>query len=338
MANPSLALLMPNLTRLSEARKKAFLLEIDGIVPEGTLVLLDGKNPACKDHFKNLKLIMFSHGNDIWDTLRLGLAAALDLGAEKVVTFEDYSISNAGWFLRYLDAGNVIESKKRSFSEMIITEITNVLSFNNAYNGFSMNRVFTAEAAAAIKETKLKGKAFFVESNNALNAKGIKTIEVIKQENKKTRERMNVQEAFSSVVKSFNRFSILYSLFSSLAYLVNISAVYASLSIGAFYPLAIFFGGELSAISNFAMNEKINFKNKGFLSSAYRLGKFNALALIPIAFDIFLVSYLAKYTDILGKALFTDISIISIMAVSTVSFFIITKMMWTKNNHLRVNA
>ena len=140
MANPSLALLMPNLSSLSENKRKAFLLEINKIVPEGTLVLLDGKIPKHDDVFGNLKLIAFSHGKDIGDTLRTGLAASMELGAEKMITFENYSLSNAKWFLPYLDIGNVIESKKRGFAEMLVTEITNILSFCNAYNGFSMNR------------------------------------------------------------------------------------------------------------------------------------------------------------------------------------------------------
>lgn len=336
MANPSLALLMPNLSSLSESKRKAFLLEINKTVPEGTLVLLDGKTTKHDDIFRNLKLIAFSHSKDIGDTLRTGLAASMELGAEKTITFENYSLSNAKWFLPYLDIGNVIESKKRGFAEMLVTEITNVLSFCNAYNGFSMNRIFTKEAAAAIKETRLKGKGFLLESVNSLNSRGIKTVEVINRDKKQKSNNMNVNELISSVTKSLNKSSALFSIFSSLAYLVNISAVYLSLSIGAFYPLAVFLGGELSAMSNFIMNEKINFKNRGFLSSAYRLGKFNVLATIPLLFDIIFIGYLAGYTNILGKTLFTDLSVVSIMAVSMVSFIIITKLMWVKGNHVRV--
>ncbi len=338
MANPSLALLMPNLSSLNEASRKAFLLEINKSVPEGTLVLLDGKVPKYDDIFSNLKLITFSHGKDLGDTLRTGLAASVELGAEKTITFENYSILNAKWFMPYLDAGNIIESKKRGFVEMVVTEIANILSFCNAYNGFSMNRIFTKEAASVIKETRLQGKGFLLECTNALNSKGIKTVEVIKKDLKSQSNKLNLKESVSSVVKSINKSSVLFSVFSSLAYLVNIVAVYFSLSVGAFYPLAVFFGGELSAISNFVMNEKINFKNKGFLNSAYRLGKFNSLAVIPLLFDIILIGYLAGYAHVLGKTLFTDMSIISIMAVSTVSFVLITKLMWVRDNHIRVAA
>lgn len=336
MANPSIALVMPNLSSLSESKTKAFLLEIDGAVPEGTLVLLDGKALHYKDTYQNFRLIAFSHGKDIADTLRMGLIAAADLGAEKMITFENYSISNAKWFLPYLDAGNVIESKKRSFTEMIVTEATNLLSFGNAYNGFSMNRIFTKEAAAVIKETKLKGNGFFLEATSLLNAKGIKTVEVIKGDIKHEPTHMKTKELASSVITSLNKSSVLFSVFGFMAYLVNLSAVYFSLSVGWFMPMAVFLGGELSAVSNFIMNEKINFKNKGFLNSAYRLGKFNFLALIPILFDILFIGYLARYTNILGKTLFTDISIVSIMAVSMVSFVIITKLVWIKDNHVRV--
>ncbi len=338
MANPSVALLMPNLNALNQAKRRAFLLEIDKVMPTGTIVLLDGKSIPQIEAIVNLRLILFSHGNEVGDTLRRGLAAAMELGADKMVTFEDYSESNANWFIPYLDIGNVIESKKRGFAEMVVTEITNVLSFCNAYNGFSMNRIFTREAAAVIKETKLKGKAFFVESNGALNAKGIKTVEVIKKERKQNKEKVGVKDAVASITKSFNRSSFLFSLFNSIAYLANISVVYASLSLGWFYPLALVIGGEVNTLSNFIMNEKINFKNKGFLSSVYRLGKFNVLTLIPIAFDIVFIGYLSRYTNLIGKSLFTDISMVSIMTVSLVSFFIVTKIMWVKENHVRVQV
>ncbi len=338
MANPSVALLMPNLNALNKVKRGAFLLEVDKSMPAGTIVLLDGKSMPQIDGLVNLRLILFSHGNEVGDTLRRGLAAAMELSADKMVTFEDYSLSNANWFKPYLDIGNVIESKKRGFVEALVTEITNILSFCNAYNGFSMNRIFTKEAAAVIKETKLKGKAFFVESNGALNAKGIKTIEVIKNERKQTKSGVGVNDAVSSIIKSLNRSSILFALFNSLAYIANLSAVYLSLSLGWFYPLAVVIGGEVNTLSNFIMNEKINFKNRGFLSSVYRLGKFNALTLIPIMFDIFLIGYLSRYTNLLGKDLFTDISIVSIMVVSLVSFFIVTKIMWVKENHVRVQV
>jgi putative flippase GtrA len=339
MANPSLALLMPNLNAVNESKARQFLVEIDKIVPKGTLVILDDKKAlSYKEVFSNIRLIQFSHAKNIGDTLRTGLAAAVELGAEKVVTFENYSIPNAKWFLPYVDMGNVTESKRRNFVEMVLTEITNILSFNNAYNGFSMNRIFTKEAASAIKNTKRNGKEFLLEMTNALNANGIKTIEMIKKDVKKKSEKIKPKEMLYSVTKSFNKFSILFSIFGFLTYLVNISAVYISLSIGAFYPLAIFLGGELSAVSNFMMNEKINFKNKGFLSSAYRLGKFNALILIPLVFDILFVGYLAGFTNILGKTLVTDISVIAVVAVSAVSFFVITKMVWAKENNIRVVA
>ncbi len=338
MANPSVALLMPNFNALNPAKRKAFLLEIDKVMPAGTIVLLDGKSMPQIAALANLRLILFSHGNEVGDTLRMGLAAAMELGADKMVTFEDYSPSNSNWFLPFLDAGNVIESKKRGFAEMIVTEITNVLSFCNAYNGFSMNRIFTREAAAVIKETKLKGKAFFVESNGALNAKGIKTTEIIKSERKQTKNKVGVKDAIGSIAKSLNRSSILFGLFNSIAYMANLSVVYASLSLGWFYPLAVVIGGEVNTLSNFIMNEKINFKNRGFLSSVYRLGKFNALTLVPIAFDILFIGYLSRYTDLLGKSLFTDISIVSIMVVSLVSFFVVTKIMWVKENHIRIQV
>jgi putative flippase GtrA len=338
MVNPSLALLMPNLKAINVNRRKAFLAAIDAVVPANTIILSDASDSLSTDSFKNIKLILFSHGKDFADTLRMGLAAGMDLGAERFVTFEDYALSNATWFLGYLNAGNVIESNKRGFVEMLVTEITNLLSFGNIYNGFSMNRILTREAAESLKTTKSKGKAFLLESMSILNAKGIKTIEVIKPTKKVAPEKLAAREAVDSVIKSINRSSILFSMFGSLAYLANILTVYASLSLGWFYPLAVFIGGEINTLSNFIMNEKINFKNRGFMSSVYRLGKFNALSLTAIVFDVILIAYLSSYMSVLGKNLFTALSIISIVVVSIISLFVTTKMVWSKNNNLRVQT
>ncbi|MCL4397384.1 GtrA family protein, partial [Candidatus Parvarchaeota archaeon] len=112
--------------------------------------------------------------------------------------------------------------------------------------------------------------------------------------------------------------------------------VYTSLSLGFFYPLAVLLGGEISGLSNFIVNEKINFRNKGFLSSAYRFGKFNAFILAVVAFDILMISVISKYMLALGRTDFSIISTFSIVMVSAVSLFFTNKLIWGKGNHQKV--
>ncbi len=336
MNNPGVALLLPNFSSLNSKKRHCFLSELDRISPPGTLALTDLPVEQDDTVLDNVKLIKFSHGSDVGDTLRTGFAAALELGAENIVTFEDYSESNAKWFLPYIGNGNIIESCKRGLADMIITEASNLLSFGNMYNGFSMNRLFTREAALSIKDTRLRGKAFLIEAANVLNAKGIKTVEVVKPAKIQSKKRVNPKEVFDSIVNSLNHSSVLFGLFGSLAYLANLIAVYISLSLGWFYPAAILAGGEISAFSNFVMNEKINFKNKGLSSSAYRFGKFNTIAIIPLLVDILLISFLTKYTNIIGKTIFIDLSLITIIFMSTMSIFLVTKFVWSKGNNITI--
>jgi putative flippase GtrA len=270
------------------------------------------------------------------ESFRLGLSAALNLGADKIVTFESYSAVNAKWFIDYLNGGNLIETGKRNFREMLVTEVSNLLSFGNSYNNFSFNRILTKEAALLLRDTKLNGKSFLVESINILNAHGIRTTEIIKEEYGRDNKRIDLAEMVESIIRSFNKTSINYSLISSLSYLVNLMMVYTSLSLGFFYPLAVLLGGEISGLSNFIVNEKLNFRNKGFLSSAYRFGKFNAFILAVVAFDIFVISVISKYLLAFGRTDFSIISTFSIVVVSAISLFFTNKIIWGKGNHQRV--
>ena len=338
MANPSLALLLPKLGSLKENKRREFLKALDRGVPNGAVAFVDGSAIPSNWQPKNLSIIQFSHGKDIADILRTGLSASVSLGAEKIVTFQDYSVQNAAWFLPFMDSGNVIESRKRGFVEMLTVEISNFLNFNNVYNSFSMNRIYTKEAALAIKDSRLNGMAFLVEVSNILNSKGIKTVEIIRKDKKSQSKAIKPKDVFSSITKSFNKLTMFYSVFGFLAYFINITALYLSLSLGLFYPLAIFLGGEFSAVSNFIMNEKINFKNKGFTKSVYRLGKFNALAMIPLIFDVFIIGFIANYSNVIGHTLFTDLSLVSVVIMSGVFTFIITKLTWAKNNNTKIEV
>jgi len=335
MNSPSIAFLLPAFAGQKAAQRRQFLDKLNKAVNKQSIVLLDSIETG-EERWENLIIVKFAHSRLFGESFRIGLSAALNLGAEKIVTFENYSIENATWFTDYLNGGNLIESGKRNFREMLVTEISNLLSFGNSYNNFSFNRIFTKEAALLLRDTKLNGKSFLVESINVLNAHGIHTTEIIREEYGKDNKRINLAEMAESIIKSFNKTSINYSLISSLSYIINLFMVYTSLSLGFFYPLAVLFGGEISGLSNFIVNEKINFRNKGFLSSAYRFGKFNAFVLAVVAFDIFMISVISKYMLALGRTDFSIISTLSIVIVSAVSLFFTNKIIWGKGNHQKV--
>ncbi len=338
MTNPSTVLLLPNFDLLNNKKRQEFVSEVDKISVPGTVALIDCDVLDSYRGVSNLKFIRFSHGNDIGSTLRTGFAAAVELGAENIVTFENYSRQNAVWFLPYIGNGNIVESSKRGILAMVVTEVSNLLSFGNFYNGFSMNRLFTKEAAMAIKDTHLNGKAFLIESTRVLNSKGIKTVEVIKTAGKHHLKSIKPREIFDSIAHSFNHSYILLSLFGSMTYIMNLIAVYFSLSMGLFYPAAILIGGEVSAFSNFIMNEKINFRNKGFMKSAYRFGKFNVISLIPLIADIILIGYLTRYSSVIGRTMFLDISMGIILVLSVLSFILVTRLIWSKGNNMTIKV
>ena len=333
MANPSVALLLLNFGGLSRRRREAFLGFLEENLPKDTVILLDSDDrPSDYD----LKMVKFQHDNSLGDSFRTGLMAAVNLGAERIVTFEEYSMQNATWFIPYLELENVIESRKRSFTEMITIEASNILSFGNAYNSFSMNRIFTKEAAILLKDTKLFDRSFLVESVSLLSSKGLKITEIIKP-NKKKSKAINPKEALESILKSINISSVYYTVFGSVSYIINILMVYFSLSIGMFYPLALFLSSEISGLSNFVMNEKITFKNKGFLSSVYRLGKFNSLTGIPMVADIVLVGFLHSYISVIGYSMFISSSVAVSVVMSMVSLSMVNKNVWSKYNHIRIH-
>ncbi len=335
MNSPSIAFLLPSFNGQRSNQRIAFLSKLNDIAPKGSLVILDSTEKE-EEKWSNLLIVRFSGGKNFGSSFRVGLSAALNMGSEKVVTFENYTEDNAVWFLDYINGGNLIESSRRNFREMLVTEISNVLSFGNVYNKFSFNRILTKEAASLLANTKLNSKSFLVESINVLNSHGINTTEVIMKDRGKDKKKINISEMAESIIKSFNKTSINYSLISSLSYMVNIMMVYTSLSLGFFYPIAVLIGGEISGLSNFIVNEKFNFRNKGFLSSAYRFGKFNAFILGVVGFDILIISVISRYLIMFGRANFAIISTFSIILVSFASLLTTNRIIWGKGNHKRV--
>ena len=335
MKDPSVAFLLPSFVNQKSAQRRQFLGRLNDSVESGSIVLLDSKEEG-EDRWHNLVLVNFAHSRMFGDGFRLGLSAALNLGAEKIVTFENYSEDNASWFKDYINGGNLIETGRRNFREMLTTEVSNLASFGNVYNNFSFNRILTSEAALLLRNTKLNGKSFLAESINVLNSNGMRTTEIIRTDYGKNRKQINVAEMAESIIKSFSKTSINYSIISSLSYLINLVMVYTSLSFGFFYPLAVLLGGEISGLSNFIVNEKLNFRNKGFLSSAYRFGKFNALVLAVVAFDVLIVGIISKYLLYLGRTDFSIISTLSIVAVSIISLFLTNKIIWSNGNHQKI--
>ena len=329
-------LLLPFFNNISKDRETSFLTELDSKSEKGTIALLGNSHPYNDALFRNIMIIRFAHGNSFGDALRSGLSAALELGAQNVVTFETYSIKNALWFIPYLGTGNVIESHRRSIKETIATEIVNVFSFHNIYNAFSMNRIYTREAVMCIKDSRLNGRAFLSEALNILNNKGMKTKEIInKSQNSVSKKLVGINDVFSSIIKSFNKSSLFYSVFSFLAYAMNILIVYFSLSIGFFYPAAVFFGGELSLLSNFLMNDKISFKNSTNAPVIKRLGAFSIIGTLALAADIIMIGLISMFLPI-GRYYDKVFSIAILVAMSAVSVFIMNKFIWNRKNNIRI--
>ncbi|EGD71866.1 MAG: hypothetical protein CSMARM5_0063 [Candidatus Parvarchaeum acidophilus ARMAN-5_'5-way FS'] len=334
MNDPSVAFLLPSFNGQKSVQRQSFLDALNDTVKETSFVILDSVEDEEK--WPKLNIIKIQHSKHFVDNFKTGLSAALNIGADRIVTFESYSMENSDWFVDYLNGGNIIESSIRNFREMVVTELSNILSFGNAYNNFSFNRIFTREAAELLVNSKLNGKTFLVESINLLNSKEIHTTEIIRKDYGKDRKKINLADMAESIIRSFNKTSINYSIISSLSYMVNITMVYMSLSLGFFYPIAVLVGGELSGLSNFIMNEKFNFKNKGFLSSAYRFGKFNVFVLSVVGFDIFLISFISHYFLDFGRTYFSIISTASIVLVSFVSLFVTNRLIWGKGNHNKI--
>ncbi len=329
-------LFLPFFNNISKENAISFLAELDSKSEKGTIALVGNTMPYNDQLFRNIKVIRFTHGSSFGDALRSGLSAAIEFGAENVVTFESYSVKNAPWFIPYLGTGNIIESHRRSIKETIATEIVNVFSFHNVYNVFSMNRIYTKEAVNCIKDSKLTGRAFLSEALNILNNKGLKTKEIInKSQESASKKIVGIRDVISSIIKSFNKSSLLYSVFSFLAYVVNILFVYFSLSIGFFYPTAVFIGGEVSLLSNFLMNEKISLNNNINMPTFRRLGAFSIIGTLVLAADIIMIGLISMFLPI-GRFYDKVFSIAILVAMSAMSVFFMNKLIWNKKNNIRI--
>ena len=334
MDSPRIALLLPNISSLKPSARDAFLEELDKRCPETAFVM--SELDACGD-YKSLKFIKLPKISGQDEALKVCFSTALTMDIDKVITFESMSTYNAGWFLPYLNAGNVIESRKRNFREMLASELINFISFNNAYNFFSMNRIFTYEAVAVLANSTLGKKTFLADSINLLNSHSIRTTEIIRKNTGKNKKRpLNTKELASVVLRNASKNSAFYSIVTVMTYIANIIILYLGLSLGLIYPVAIFLGGELSGVSNFIVNEKINFKNKGFISSAYKFGRFNVLLMIPIALELLFLDVLSRYAKAIGASLFFSIFAVSVAAVSIASFLMINRFIWAKKTHTKV--
>ena len=334
MASPRLALLLPGLGLLSEQNRNAFL-EKQRENFEGEIFIISDFSGHDKNN--RFTFIKISPAAKPEDFLKQGFSAALTLDVEKIITFENLSTRNSTWFLPYLGMGNVIESTKRNFKEMLVSEVVNLVSFGNSYNVFSMNRIFTPEAVEVLAGYELSRRSFLTESINLLNSHGIRTTEIIKKNTVKNKSRrLTTSELAAVIMRNTKQNSVFYGGISLLTYIANVVMLYVGLSLGMIYPLAVFFSSELAGLSNFIVNEKINFKNRGFLNSAYKFGKFNAFLMVPVVLEILLLGVLSRYSGGIGTGTFFAISLISIIAVSILSFVLINRFVWAKRTNTKV--
>jgi hypothetical protein len=335
MVNSKVALLLPDLGRLTAPLLAAFLSRADKVTPPGSMVICDADVSCIKGGLVNLTPHVLPCSNHKGDTLKWYFSKALELGADEIVTFDQYTTKNATWFSSYLGLGNVTESEKTAGISMIMTKVSNVISFGNAYNAFSMNRIFTKASAISIVNSHLGRNSIRMDISKALNNAGIKQVEIIK-ESHKSDYNLSASEIVESVKNGFSKFFVFYCLSSSMSYIVSIMLVYASLSAGLFYPLAVFWGNEVGTVSNFFANEAVNSKQRNITKSIYKLGKFNAITLIPTAVDIVLVGFISRLVPTADKALFASLSVASIMGVSFISFMFLSTTVWQKGNSVKV--
>lgn len=337
MEETELSFVMPFFDRLKFKDKVRFLKALDKNAPSGSLAIVGRFENHADIGLSNLSVITFKHENSIGEAFRKGFSIALGNNSKRIVTFEDYSASNADWFMPYLGSnGNVVESRKRNLAQTISTEMINLVSFKNAYNSFSMNRILLRESASLIvNESKKNGKDFAVEISSILDRHLISTTEIIRKD-MKSKVKLKPSEATSSVLNSVNKLTFSYSFSGVMTYIVGLFVLYFSLGFGLFYPLAILVGQETNAISNFIVNEKINFQRKGFLSSAYRFGKYNSIMAVPMAANIGLVWFLEKYIGF-SKSIFPTVILIISVSLSILSIFMINKLVWSRGLNKKVS-
>ena len=124
MNSPSIAFLLPAFVNQKSSQRQQFLDRLNKAVKSPSIVLLDS-NEEDESRWDNLIIVRFKHIRLFGESFRLGLSAALNLGAEKIVTFESYSTVNAIWFTDYLNGGNLVESGRRNFRHSNIILIKN---------------------------------------------------------------------------------------------------------------------------------------------------------------------------------------------------------------------
>ena len=337
MEETELSFVVPFFSRLKFKDKVRFLKALDKSAPSGSLAIVGEFENYAEIKLSNLSIITFKHGSSIGEAFRKGFQRALGNNSKRVVTFEDYSEDNADWFLPYLGSnGNIVESRKRNIIQTISTELINLVSFKNVYNSFSMNRILRKESVSIIvNESKKNGKDFAVEITSILDRHLMSTTEVIRKD-VKSKVTLNPSEATSSVLNSINKLTFSYSFSSLMSYFMGLFVLYFSLGFGLFYPIAILIGQETNAISNFIVNEKLNFQRKGFLSSAYRFGKYNSIMAVPMVVNISLVWFLQKYIGFSRSILPTVILVVSI-SLSVLSIFMINRVVWSKGLNKKVS-
>ncbi len=327
MEDTKVAILLPFFNHVSSSRRIEFLRSIDSSLTKGSLILVGNAEVPSHLKLENSVIISYKHSNSTADAFKDAFRIGIINEANKFVTFEDYSIQNSKWFVPYLILSNVVESKRRSLLDTLLIGFTNLLSFRNTYNIFSMNRIFDIEAADIISKSNLGGN-IAVKLTNLLNEHNIKVTEVIRKD-KESPSNHNIMHSLSIVRDSISKSTVIYGLFGSLSYILNLLIIYLSLSFGLLYPIAFFIGQETSMFSNFILNKSITLRSRDISLSTF--GKYNVLVSIFVLLDLFLIWLIKILSNGVISAGSTALVIIPTIFVSIFSTMTLNKFIWSRN-------
>lgn len=327
MEDERIAVLLPFFDQISQSRRIEFLKKVDQAVSKGSLVIIGNANIPSYVKLENITVIHYTHSNSQADAFKRGFEIGVQNDAKKFITFEDYSIQNSTWFTPYLILSNVIESKRRPLFESFLIEFTNILSFRNVYNIFSMNRILSIDSVKLILQSELEGGNLAVKLTNIMNKNNIKITEIIRKSGK-AENKVDIKNSLHVIKDSFSKSTFLYGLSGSLSYVLNLIIVYLSLSLGLLYPIAFFIGQETSIFSNFIVNRSVGLRSKRIPLSTF--GKYNGIILVFVLLNIGII-WLLKY--LLPSLTLSEsfLIIIPTMLISIFSTITINKFIWGQN-------
>ncbi|MEM3829737.1 MAG: hypothetical protein QXP36_11055 [Conexivisphaerales archaeon] len=248
------ALLLVDFYKVDPINARGFINILDSNL-EGGIVITDSNMVFDT---KNIKIIDFPRNST--SGLKDAIDEAIENGAEKVVLFENYKLSNALWFIPYLSLDGIVVEKKRYKWDVL----------NKLADAFSLYPIRKLSGRNIVMDTK---SALELLSNDMYTAmsKIREKLEVIREGNIKD----SIRELFESLGNvSFWK----YIGISLLSYVTNVGAFLAGAIVMPVFSSA-FLAGEIGAIVNFFLNSSINLrienKYKQFL-------RYNSIAFLSI--------------------------------------------------------